>query len=163
MGESGRTLSPAYFAYWRKILLVLSAVFAALGASWGLIGGFDPVGFYEGHMARSLWRAERLPEDARRAFAFTLVPLGATTAGFFVLVFLIVRHAFPRRERWAYQAVVRAVLIWFALDTGLCAVHQAWFNVLIVNVPCLAVLGVPLLALRPYFAEAAGSRTRRCT
>jgi hypothetical protein len=143
------------FELWRRVLLALSALFAAQAAGWALLGSFDPFGFYEGHMARALWGADALPADARRAFAFTLVPFGATTAGFFVLVFLVVRHAFPQREPWAWRAVGAGIGTWFALDTALCAAHGAWFNVLLVNLPCLALLVPPLLALRPYFGSGA--------
>lgn len=158
MGNTGPLSPPDRFAFWRGCLLALSAVFAVQGASWAVIGGLDPLGFYESHMARALWQAGRLPEDAGRAFAYAMVPLGATTAGYFVLVFLVVRHAFPRRELWAHRAVVAAVLTWFVLDCVLCAAWGAWFNVLIVNVPCVVLLGVPLLALRPYFTGGSGSR-----
>jgi hypothetical protein len=143
-----------HFQFWRRCLLILSALFALQAVSWALIGSFDPFGFYESYMARSLWGADRLPVDAQRAFAFTLVPFGATTAAYFLLVFLIVKHAFPRREPWAYQAVVGATLAWFVLDTGLCVYHRAWFNILIVNLPCILMLGVPLFALRRHFVGA---------
>jgi hypothetical protein len=53
----------------------------------------------------------------------------------------------PRRERWAYTAVFTAVLVWFGLDTAASLRHGAWFNVVIVNVPCLILLGIPLLEI----------------
>ena len=68
-----------------------------------------------------------LPGQVRpgRAFRFVLVPFGATTAGYFVPVFLVVWHACPRRERSAYRAVAATLLAWFVLDTGLSAYHRA--------------------------------------
>lgn len=108
-----------HFQLWRRCLLILSALFALQAVSWALIGSFDPFGWYMSHMARAIWGAERLPTDARRAFAFALVPFGASTAAYFLLIFLIAKHAFPWRDLWAYQAVVTATLAWFILDTGL--------------------------------------------
>jgi hypothetical protein len=139
------------FDRWRRVLLAITAVFAVLALGWAVLGTFDPFGFYEGYMARWLFDTDGLPDPAKRAFAFALIPAGATTAAFFVLVHMIVRHAFPRREAWAYRAVVWAVLVWFVVDSGLSALHGAWFNIAIANVPCLLVLGVPLVYLRPYF------------
>lgn len=43
------------------------------------------------------------------------------------------------------------MLVWFVVDSALSAVHGAWFNIAIANVPCLVVVGVPLVRLRPYF------------
>lgn len=144
---------PGRFRFWWRCLLLLSALFAVQAASWMFLGSFDPLGFYEGYMARAFWGADALPPDADLAFAFTLVPFGATTAAYFVLVFLIVHQAFPRRERWAYGTVVGATLVWFVLDTSLSIWHGAWFNVWIVNLPCITALAIPLLGLRPYFVE----------
>jgi hypothetical protein len=139
------------FDRWRRALLIITAVFAVLAIGWSVLGSFDPFGFYEGYMAQWLFGADSLPDPAKRAFAFALIPAGATTAAFFVLVHLIVHHAFTRREAWAYRAVVVAVLVWFVVDSALSALHGAWFNIAIANVPCLVVVGVPLVRLRPYF------------
>lgn len=37
------------------------------------------------------------------------------------------------------------------LDTGLSGWRGAWFNVVLINVPCALVLGIPLAALRGDF------------
>lgn len=60
-----------------------------------IIGSFDPFGFYDYWMARWLFGADQLTDEARRTFAFVLIPFGATTAGYFALVFLVVKNAFP--------------------------------------------------------------------
>jgi hypothetical protein len=141
----------ARFAFWRTYLLAASALFGVQSVSWLLFGSFDPFGFYTGMMARTFWGSAELTAEAQKTFSFAVGPLGATTAGYFVLVHYLVRYGFPRRERWAYIAVVAAVLVWFGLDTAASLRHGAWFNVVVVNVPCLVLLGIPLLALRRDF------------
>jgi hypothetical protein len=141
----------ARFAFWRTYLLIASAVFGLQGVSWILFGSFDPFGLYTGLMARTFWGSAGLTAEAQKTFSFAVGPLGATTAGYFLLVHWLVRYGFARRERWAYTAVVAAVLVWFGLDTIASLLHGAWFNVAIVNVPCLILLGIPLLALRRAF------------
>ncbi len=126
-------------------------MFAVQSVSWMIIGSFDPFGFYDYWMARSLFGADKLTDEARKTFAFVLIPFGATTAGYFTLVFLVVKNAFPKRERWAYRAVVTTILIWFSLDTLFCLFVKAYFNVLIVNIPCIVFGGIPLIALRGQF------------
>jgi hypothetical protein len=143
--------STVRFTFWRTYLLVASALFGLQGVSWILFGSFDPFGFYTGMMAWTFWGSVGLTSEAQKTFSFAVGPLGATTAGYFVLVHYLVRYGFPRRERWAYTAVVTAVLVWFGLDTAASLRHGAWFNVVIVNVPCLILLGIPLLALRRAF------------
>lgn len=140
-----------HFTFWRTYLLIASALFGLQGISWIVFGSFDPFGFYTGLMAQTFWGSAELTAEAQKTFSFAVGPLGATTAGYFLLVHCLVRYAFPSRERWAYVAVVAAILVWFGLDTAASLRHGAWFNVAVVNVPCLILLGVPLLALRRVF------------
>mgnify|MGYP006277735585 CR=1 FL=1 len=139
------------FDFWRGWLLVMSTVFAVQAFGWILFGSFDPFGLYSTLMAREFWDTGALTPEADETLAFAVVPLGATTAGYFVLVHYLVRFGFARRERWSFHAVVAALAVWFVLDSAFSLWHGAWFNVILVNVPCIVLLGVPLLRLRRYF------------
>ncbi len=139
------------FEFWRRYLLVVSALFAVQGASWVLMGSFDPFGFYTGLLARSFWGTETLTPEAQKVFSFTVGPLGATVAGYFLMVHMLARFALPRREAWAYWTIVGALLLWFMLDSAASLFHGMLANVMIVNIPCLIVMGLPLLALRRAF------------
>lgn len=142
---------PPRFAFWRNWLLIASGLFTIQSITWLFFGSFDPFGLYTGLMAQSFWDTSTLTPEAQKTFAFAVVPLGATTAGYFLMVHFLVRYGFPRRERWAYRAVVAALLLWFVLDTSFSLWHGAWFNVLIVNLPCVVIMGIPLLGLRRAF------------
>lgn len=139
------------FERWTRVLVVLSAVLSVQGLSWMVIGSFEPFGVYDRHMAQALFGAEALSEDAARAFAFALVPFGATDAAYFALAGAVIHHAFPRREAWAYRAVVGSFGLWFAADTVGSLLVGAAFNVLWVNLPCVVIFGVPLWIVRSGF------------
>ena len=141
------------FEFWIQWLFGASVVFAMQAASWALIGSFDPFGFYESYAASALWGSSALPDDARRMFAFAVIPLGATTCGFFVIVAMITREALARRERWAYRAVSAGIVTWFVLDTAFSAAHGAWFNIWIVNLPSFLVLATPLIGMRRHLVR----------
>jgi len=141
------------FLFWRKYLMVLSVLMVLQGVSWVFIGSFEPTGWYDSWMAKSLFGKDTLPVDAQKAFAFVLVPFGATDAGFFVLLFFLVRYPFLKKEMWSYKAIVCGLLTWFVLDTGMCLVHGFYFNVLIVNVPAFVFLAPPLLLTRGAFVD----------
>ena len=146
-------MTESTFLFWQRLLLVICAMFAVQSVSWMIIGSFDPFGFYDYWMAHSLFGTDKLTEEARKTFAFVLIPFGATTAAYFALVFLVVKNAFPKRERWAYRAVIATILIWFSLDTLFCLWAKAYFNILIVNIPCIVFGGIPLIALRGQFTK----------
>ena len=133
------------FEFWRKYLMIASIVFALQGVSWAVIGSFDPFGIYDGIWAQQMFGADELPADAARARSFLLGPFGATDAGYFILVFFLARYGWAERKRWAHTAVSAAVACWFVLDTTVCLIHGVYFNVLVVNLPAIAMLAPPLV------------------
>jgi hypothetical protein len=65
-----------------------------------------------------------------------------------VLFGFVARHGLRRRERWAHISLSASLGTWFVLDSVASVMIGATFNVLHVNLPCLLVLGIPLLLLR---------------
>jgi hypothetical protein len=57
--------------------------------------------------------------------------LGATMAGWGVLLGFILWRPFGERRRWAWWAVATSLGVWFALDTGLSCVSGYWENALL--------------------------------
>lgn len=136
-----------FFDHW---LLVACVLFGAQGLFWVGYGSFDPFGIWDGFLADAFYGGDT-PASVVRFRRFLLGPFGATLAGFYLAVGLVVRFPFRRREPWAFAAVAGAVGLWFLVDTAASLAHGAAFNVLLVNVPCALVMGVPLVALYPRF------------
>lgn len=62
---------------------------------------------------------------------------------------LALRHA--AGERWVLGAVASSMLGWFIVDATASVVHDAWFNVWLIDVPSLLALALPWwLALRSH-------------
>jgi hypothetical protein len=133
--------------FWARILEVAAWLFAGQAVTWVVLGSFDPFGMYDQRLAWALVGRDTWSEETRGVLRFCVGLLGATTAGFFVLVACLARHAIARGERWAVRAVSAGVSTWFLLDCGLSLWVGASFNVWLVNLPCLFVLGVPLAVL----------------
>jgi len=131
--------------------LIASILMALQGVSWIVMGSFDPFGIYHEMLAGALFDADALTPDAVLGFRFAVGILGATDAGFFVLFAFIVRYPFANRETWAHVALSTAILAWFLLDSAFSFSIGASFNVLMVNLPCLVVLGIPLVATVAHF------------
>jgi len=126
--------------------------FAFMGVVWAIVGSFDPFGIYDSYFAQTFWGTAILPKDAQIATQFLLVPLGATNAGYFILQYFIAKHAFAKRELWAYQAIVTGFLFWFILDSAMCLFYSGYFNILIANIPTLMAM-MPIFFTRRYFVE----------
>ena len=121
-----------------------------MGMMWAVIGSFDPFGIYDNYFAQSFFGVDELPADVKKSIQFILGPFGATSAAYFILQYFIVKNAFDKRELWAYQAIVIGFSFWFILDTTMCIYHQAYFNILIANIPCLVGM-LPVFFMKKYF------------
>lgn len=142
-------MRPTIYDTW---LVVASILFAVQALSWTLVGSFDPFGLWDG-LAADAFHAGETPAAVARFRRFILGPFGATTAAYFVLFAAVARHPLRARERWAYWALAGSLGLWFTVDSLASVARGGLFNVLLVNVPCAVILGVPLLALRREFAR----------
>jgi hypothetical protein len=132
-----------------RYLEYLCVLLAIQGLGWALLGSFDPFGIWDGLAATALYGTGDLPRAALPLARLLLVLLGATDAGFFVLLFFLARHGIRARLTWAHRASVSGLGTWFVIDTAGSLYLGASFNVALVNLPALLLLGVPLWFLRP--------------
>lgn len=141
------------FYHWVKYLKTLSLFFSVQGFLWAVWGSFDPLGIYDSLMAKAFFNRDLLPVEAARVLRFILVPFGATTGGYFILQYYIAANAFARREKWSYQAIFLAFMLWFIVDTTLSLYLRAYFNVLLANLPALLLMLPALVGSRKYFND----------
>lgn len=131
-------------------LFIACVVFGIYSLVWVIIGSFDPFGLWDGLLANAFYNGTT-PETVTRFRRFILGPLGATSAAAFFALALIARFPFRRREPWALVAIGGALWLWFLVDSAASIYHGALFNVWLVNLPCIVVLSIPLVALYPRF------------
>lgn len=140
------------FNNWVNYLKFVSLFFVAMGVMFAVLGSPDPFGIYERLMAQTFYDQDELPAQVSRTFRFILAPFGMTMAGYFLLQYYIAKHAFAKRELWAWKAILVAFFFWFIVDTTMSAIHGAWFNIMLANVPSL-ILMLPIVFTRKYFKE----------
>ena len=71
-------------------------------------------------------------------------------AGWGFCLYFIMRHAFHKKEKWAWNAIAVSLALWFFLDTG----ASLWWGVtanVILNSAILVAFAVPLFATRRHF------------
>ncbi|MEX0905504.1 MAG: hypothetical protein WD604_08760 [Balneolaceae bacterium] len=140
------------FNFWTKWLLFVSILYVIAG----LIIAFLPDSLlfaFHTSAIEFVFFDGSMPEDANRLRSFLFGPLGATISGYFLMQAFIVRGPFQRREPWAWHAVLWPLLIWFTIDSGMSIYHGAFFNVWMLNIWTLFLVGLPLLMTRPAFKE----------
>lgn len=77
--------------------------------------------------------------------------IGGTIVGFHVLMLMISEYAFKRNETWAYRALWYGLLSWFLIDSSISYYYGALYNIVLINLVALALIGLPLVMTRKAF------------
>jgi hypothetical protein len=140
----------ARFRFWLRWLYFAFVGSTIIGVALVSASGTALFGWWNGPIARNFWGRPAFPADADAYRGWITAVLGATLAAWSVLGALVTRSAFARRERWARDAIVASLVVWFPLDTIASMAAGVWVNVWF-NVVALAALTPPLFATRTAF------------
>ena len=77
--------------------------------------------------------------------------------GFHVLMIMISENAYKKKERWAYKALWYGLLSWFVIDSGISIYYKAIYNVVLINLVALILIGLPLVMTRNEFRKSIGA------
>jgi hypothetical protein len=147
-GSSER--QPDGFDFWRRWLLVVSLMFTIVGLAIAIVPDAPLLAVHTSALERVFFGGS-MPEPAAQLRRLLLGPLGGTIAGYFLLQAFVVSGPFRRREPWAWHAVLWPMLLWFVVDSGMSVYHGAFFNVWMINVWTLLLVGLPLAMTRRAF------------
>ena len=81
--------------------------------------------------------------------------IGGTIVGFHLLMIMISENAFKRKEKWAYDAMWLGLLSWFLIDSSISFYYGAIYNIIMINIVALILIGIPLsMTFRTFYKEA---------
>ena len=130
------------FVKWLEVVLVLVFIYSLLLVFAGTTAGslFSLFGFGPD---------ESIDTDAVRDYLrFPYMVLGAVLAGWAFLMIQIVRGPLKDGSAWAWTFLVRSLILWFVLDTGMSLVLRYPMHA-VFNIPFAILLGIPLIRLKP--------------
>ena len=77
--------------------------------------------------------------------------IGGTIVGFHVLMIMISENAYKNKEPWAYKAMWAGLLSWFFIDSSISIYYDALYNVVLINLIAMVLIGLPLVMTRKEF------------
>jgi hypothetical protein len=77
--------------------------------------------------------------------------IGGTIVGFHILMIMISENSFKRKEPWAFKTLWLGLLSWFCIDSGISIYYGAIYNVILINMVALILIGLPLIMTRKEF------------
>lgn len=137
------------FQFWQRWLLVVSVLLLLGGLGMFAIGLLpfvppnDPV-------VAAFWPEGDMTPAAESFFHWTFGVWGSTLAGWAVALIFLARYPFKRKEKWAWNAIVVGIAVWFPTDTFVSAYFRVHFNV-ILNLVILVLVILPLVFTRKEF------------
>lgn len=138
------------FTFWQHWLLAVSIIFTIMGIIIAIMP--DSILFsLHTEATGNRFFGGQLPAEAENFRRFLFGPIGGTIAGYFLLQTFIVYGPFKSREPWAWKAIFWALMTWFITDSSVSIFHGAFFNVWMINIWTLILVGLPLLMTYPAF------------
>lgn len=133
------------FVFWRRWLLVVSALTALFGLDLVFINAIPPLAnLMHANVDPVFFGAEPVSAATVSFQGFVYGIMGAVMFGWASLMFAVVYVPFQKREKWAYYALDFSVVSWYLIDTVMSISYGVTFNV-ILNTVFLALFMIPLV------------------
>jgi hypothetical protein len=155
-GSASMQKSKEYYEFWRRFLILSNCGIVVLGLLVAFAGDSF---FFELHNAGTravFFDGESLPENSHRLKGWLFGIIGGTIVGFHVLMIFIALFPMKQNERWAYVAMWCGLLSWFTVDSIVSIYFGALYNVYLINLVALVLIGLPLAMLYPGFRKDRG-------
>lgn len=146
-----------------RIVEFASWGFVALGVALPFAFESPPFAMYRQALAAWAFGAERIPAADVPLLGLMLGIAGGSIAGKWIVHALLARGPLAEGRAWARDLTLRGLFAWFLVDSTASLALGATFNVWMINLAPLALVGLPLLLAREAFpvetpAEAARAR-----
>ena len=138
------------FSFWQRLMFVVGIVVSIFGVLMALFSGTSLFDLFNRQIDPAFWGANAVGDAARQFQHWLYGVWGATIAGWGIILTYIAHYPFTKRERWAQNALVFGLAVWFVLDTSLSLQYKVYFNAAF-NMVLLILVGLPILLTRNEF------------
>jgi hypothetical protein len=137
--------SPKNFIFWKNWMLVVNMITILIGILIAIAGNsfiFEP---HNQGTRELFFEGNSMPKEMLYLKNWLFGIIGATLAGFHLLIVFITQFAFAKKEKWARNAIASALVLWFVVDSSISIYYGAYFNLYWINFPSITLLFLPLL------------------
>ena len=116
------------FKFWQRWLLVVSWIIVLFGLAMALLNATPLFDLMNDRVNPVFWGDGPVPHASALFMRWIYGVLGATVAGWGVFMVYIARFPFYRHERWARDAILIGLLLWYVVDTSITLYFRVAFN-----------------------------------
>ncbi len=147
-------MSDQRFEFWRKWLLAANLMTIMVGLLIAFAGNSFVFALHNAGTQELFFQGQAITGDMLSFKNWLFGIIGGSIVGFHVLMVFIIIYPFRERQRWAWIALWAGLLSWFVIDSGISAFYGAYYNILLINLVALILIGLPLLMTRREFVRA---------
>lgn len=139
------------FYFWQKWLTYANVMTIIVGLLVAFAGNSFVFDMHNGYTKEVFLDGQEFPQKLLYLKNWLFGIIGGTIVGFHVLMIMISENSFKKKEKWAYNALWLGLLSWFLIDSSLSIFYGAIYNVVLINIFALVLIGLPLVMTRKAF------------
>lgn len=139
------------FSMWVVWLNIVCIIFVLFGLSLALFNQTSFFNFlFNNNINPVFWGDMELSSEILHFQQWVYGVMGATCAGWGIIIYFIVNNAFKKKEIWAWNSILVGIIMWFVFDESISLYFKVYFNA-IFNVALIISIFLPLIFTRRYF------------
>lgn len=139
------------FKFWTQWLIIANIMTIIVGLLAAFAGNSIFFESYNTQTEAVFFEGQILSSETLALKNWLFGIIGGSIVGFHLLMIFIIKNAFAKREKWAYNALWIGLLSWFIIDSSITTHYKAYHNLYLINFVALILIGLPLVMTRRYF------------
>ena len=137
-------------SFWQRWLFVFSVIIIIFGLFMAFFNHTVLFLIFTNQINPSFWGLNPPPTRIVPFQGWIYGILGATMAGWGVILAFVIHHPFRKKERWAWNALMLAFSLWYLTDTAISLSFGVIFNAIFNTLIFIAAV-LPLFLTRKEF------------
>jgi len=144
-------MTKTHFNFWQKWLTYANAMTVGVGLFVAFAGNSFFFNIHNEFTLEVFFKGIPLTPEILAFKNWLFGIIGGTIVGFHILMIMISENAFKKKEPWAYKALWYGLISWFLIDSSISIFYGAIYNVVLINLAALILIGLPLTMTRNEF------------
>lgn len=141
------------FDFWVKWLIGVNVMTVIVGLLVAFAGNSFFFAYHNSQTELVFFGGNELAQNELFLKNWLFGIIGGTIVGFHILMIFIANNAYRKQEKWAYWAMWSGLLSWFVIDSSISTFYGAVYNVYLINIVALILIGLPLIMTRKAFLK----------
>lgn len=138
------------FLFWQRWLFIVSLIVFVFGILMAFLSGTVFFDAFDNQINPIFWKDAEVDKRTADFQHWIYGVLGSTMAGWGIILIFISSGPFKKREKWSWNCIFLAILLWYLVDTAISLYFGVNFNA-VFNTMLFVLVMLPLVFTRKQF------------